>query len=95
MDHDANLFPVINGETAIDIRSFVLNDNEHTQLKKVQLATFLPPFSDEDESIPLLMRLEPRYDAWLEEFEAVPTHLLVCERMWPRCYELFVSQQVP
>ncbi len=91
---DTDFFPEIDGDIAVDIRWSVATCVQHTETRKLQIASRLPPVDGEDESIPVSMRLEPRYDAWLTKFAGIPKHLLLCERMWSRCYELFLPRQV-
>jgi hypothetical protein len=93
-DTNAAFFPDVDGDIAVDIRWSAATRKQHTEARKLQITANLPPIDDADESLPASMRREPRYDAWLAKFEGVPRHMLLCERMWPRCYELVLPRQV-
>ncbi len=86
-------FPGIDGEAAVDLRCSVVTGTEFTEMRKIKIATDLPPLEGEDESVPVPMRLVPRFDAWSTIIESIPRHLLLCERLWPRCMELLTHAQ--
>ncbi len=87
--------PNVDGEAATALRLLVVSgDRGPFDERRSAIALKLPPVDDEDDSLPMIPLMGVRFERWLDAFGRLPRHVLLCERLWPRCMGLYIGQTV-